>query len=207
MIRCANIKKGDRIADPFCGSGTLLLEALDVYDKQLSCIGLDVSKRSVIGSRKNADAEQCTIDMCQFVCADARSLRRHLPDQSVDAIVSNLPWGVMTGHKNVADLQTMYEIFLRNAWYVLKANARIVMFVLRGLQVTRIIRKLSGRYRLLNVNVIRTANNLPCIIVIEKLMTDEVRESIKRQLMHLNQFVNVSPEIYTTIHTETIDET
>jgi hypothetical protein len=101
----------------------------------------------------------------------------------------------------------MYEIFLRNAWYVLKPNARIVMFVLRGLQVTRIIRKLSGRYRLLNVKVIRTANNLPCIIVIEKLLTDEVRDSIKGQLMHLNQFVNVSPEIYNAIHTETIDET
>ena len=178
-----------------------------MYGKELSCIGLDVSKRSVVGSRKNADAERCSIDICQFVCADARSLRRHLPDHSVDAIVSNLPWGVMTGHKNVADLQTMYEIFLRNAWYVLKPNARIVMFVLRGLQVTRIVRKLSGRYRLLNVNVIRTANNLPCIIVIEKLVTDEVRDSIKGQLMHLNQFVNVSPEIYNAIHTETIDET
>jgi tRNA (guanine6-N2)-methyltransferase len=207
MIRCANNQKGVRILDPFCGSGTLLLEALDMYDKQLSCLGLDVSKRSVEGSRKNAEAEQCNSNVCQFVCADARSLRRHAPDNSVDAIISNLPWGVMTGHKNVNDLQTMYEVFLRNAWYVLKANARIVMFVLRGLQVTRIIRKLSGRYRLLCVNVVRTANNLPCIIVIEKLVTDEIRDSIKLQLMHLNQFVNVSPEIYNAIHTETIDET
>lgn len=55
--------------------------------------------------------------------------------------------GVMTGHKNVSDLQSMYEVFLRTAWYVLKDKARIVMLVLRGLQLTRIIRKLSGRYR------------------------------------------------------------
>ncbi len=55
--------------------------------------------------------------------------------------------GVMTGHKNVSDLQSMYEVFLRTAWYILKDKARIVMLVLRGLQVTRIIRKLSGRYR------------------------------------------------------------
>ena len=53
----------------------------------------------------------------------------------------------MTGHKNVSDLQSMYEIFLRTAWYVLKDKARIVMLVLRGLQLTRIVRKLSGRYR------------------------------------------------------------
>ena len=55
--------------------------------------------------------------------------------------------GVMTGHKNVSDLQSMYEVFLRTAWYILKDKARIVMLVLRGLQLTRIIRKLSGRYR------------------------------------------------------------
>jgi hypothetical protein len=55
--------------------------------------------------------------------------------------------GVMTGHKNVSDLQSMYEVFLRTALYILKDKARIVMLVLRGLQLTRIIRKLSGRYR------------------------------------------------------------
>lgn len=206
MVRCANIQPGARIADPFCGSGTLLLEALDVYDKKLRCLGMDVSKRSVEGSRQNALAEHCGTDVCEFVCSDARGLRRHLSDDSVDAIVTNLPWGVMTGHKNVSDLQTMYEIFLRNSWYVLKDGARIVMFVLRGLQLTRIIRKLSGRYRLLSVNVVRTTNNLPCIIVVEKLAVDEVRESVKGQLAHLNKFVCVSPEMYNAIHMEVIDE-
>lgn len=111
----------------------------------------------------------------------------------------------MTGHKNVTDLQTMYEIFLRTAWYVLKDKARIVVFVLRGLQFTRIVRKLSGRYRLLNVNVVRTANNLPSIVVIEKLAVDDLRESVKGQLAHLNKYVNVSPEIYEAIHMENID--
>jgi len=194
MVRCANIRPGARIADPFCGSGTLLLEALEVYEKKLQCTGLDVSRRSVEGARQNALAEGCSPEICHFVCTDARGLRRHLTDDSLDAIITNLPWGVQTGHKNVNDLQTMYEIFLRTSWYVLKDGGRIVMFVLRGLQLTRIVRKLGGRYKLLRVNVIRTANNLPCIVVIEKLATDELRESVKGQLAHLNQYVSVSPE-------------
>ena len=194
MVRCAAIQPGARIADPFCGSGTLLLEALEVYNKNLQCTGLDVSRRSVEGARQNALAEGCSPEICNFVCADARGLRRHLADDSLDAIITNLPWGVQTGHKNVNDLQTMYEIFLRTSWYVLKDGGRIVMFVLRGLQLTRIVRKLGGRYKLLRVNVIRTANNLPCIVVIEKLATDELRESVKGQLAHLNQYVSVSPE-------------
>jgi len=207
MVRCAAIKPGDRIADPFCGSGTLLLEALEIYDKNLKCIGMDVSRRSADGARENALAENCGSEICQFICSDARGLRRHLGDDSIDAIITNLPWGVMTGHKNVSDLQTMYEVFLRNSWYALKDGARIVMLVLRGLQVTRIVRKLSGRYRLLSVNVVRTTNNLPCIIVVEKLAADDVRESVKGQLAYMNKYVNVSPEMYQAIHMEEIDET
>lgn len=109
--------------------------------------------------------------------------------------------------KNVSDLQSMYEVFLRSAWYILKDKARIVMLVLRGLQLTRIIRKLSGRYRLLSVNCVRTANNLPSIVVIEKVAVDQVRDAVKRQLGYLAQFVSVSSEMYQAIHHEKIDET
>ena len=29
----------------------------------------------------------------------------------------------MTGHENVSELQSMYEVFLRTAWYILKGHA------------------------------------------------------------------------------------
>lgn len=205
MVRCAGIKEGDTIADPFCGSGTLLLEALEVFGRKIRCFGMDVSRRTVEGAQQNAEAENCSNDICNFVCSDARGLRKHLQDESVDAIVSNLPWGVRTGHKNVSDLSTMYEVFLRIAWYVLKPGARIVVFVLRGLQLVRIIRKLSGRYRILNVSVIRTTNNLPCIVVMEKLAVDELRESVKGQLALMSKYVNVSKDMYEALNMEDID--
>lgn len=210
MIRLANLKEGDTILDPFCGSGTLLLEALEMYNGNLrNCLGMDVSRRSADGARANAVAEGHTgQNTVRFVCSDARSLRRHVDaDGSVDAVVSNLPWGIMTGqNQSVSSLQTLYEVFLRNAWYVLRDGGRVVMLVLRGLQVMRIVRKLSGRFKLLHANVVRTTNNLPCIVVVEKLPVDEIRESIKGQLAHLNQFVNVSPEIYKCIHMEDVDD-
>jgi len=207
MIRCANVKVGNLIVDPFCGSGTILLEALDVFQGQVRCIGMDVSRRSANGAQENARAEGYDETICKFHCCDARAFRKHLEEESVDAIVSNLPWGVVTGMKNVSDLQSMYEVFLRSAWYILKDKARIVMLVLRGLQLTRIIRKLSGRYRLLSVNCVRTANNLPSIVVIEKVAVDQVRDAVKRQLGYLAQFVSVSSEMYQAIHHEKIDET
>lgn len=206
MIRCANVKVGNLIVDPFCGSGTILLETLDVFQGQVRCIGMDVSRRSANGAQENACAEGYNESTCKFHCCDARAFRKHLENESVDAIVSNLPWGVVTGMKNVSDLQSMYEVFLRSAWYILKDKARIVMLVLRGLQLTRIIRKLSGRYRLLSVNCVRTANNLPSIVVIEKVSVDQVRDAVKRQLGYLAQFVSVSSEMYQAIHHEKIDE-
>jgi alkylated DNA repair dioxygenase AlkB/23S rRNA G2445 N2-methylase RlmL len=210
MIRLANLTEGNTILDPFCGSGTLLLEALEMYGGNLrNCLGMDVSRRSADGARANAIAEGHTSkSVVRFVCSDARSLRRHVDaDGSVDAVVSNLPWGIMTGqNQSVSSLQTLYEVFLRNAWYVLRDGGRVVMLVLRGLQVMRIVRKLSGRFRLLHANVVRTTNNLPCIVVVEKLPVDVVRDSIKGQLAHLNQYVNVSPEIYRCIHTEDVDD-
>ena len=73
---------------PFCGSGTILLEALDVYQKQIKCVGMDVSRRSANGARENAVAEGFGDDLCQFHCCDARNFRRKLEVDSVNAIVS-----------------------------------------------------------------------------------------------------------------------
>ena len=82
MVRLAAIKPGDYIADPFCGSGTLLLEALEMFQKQLYCVGLDISRRSANGARENALAENCGEDICKFACSDARGLRKHLKDDT-----------------------------------------------------------------------------------------------------------------------------
>ena len=49
-------------------------------------------------------------------------------------------------------------------------------------------------------------NNLPCIIVAEKLGHDLMNEDIKGQLAYMSQFVNVSSEMYHAIKMENIDE-
>lgn len=206
MIRLANLPTGGFLVDPFCGSGSILFEGIEIYNKNIRCFGFDVSKRCIEGARANAKSYSFEEELCHFGCSDARGVRRHLEDESVDAVVSNLPWGVMTGKKmDPAELQTLYEVFLRSIWYSLKDGARIVVLVLRGLQFTRILRKLGGRYRVLSANIVRTSNNLPCIIVAEKLAVDELNASLKGQLASLNRFVNFSPEIYQAIHEEHLD--
>ena len=60
----------------------------------------------------------------------------------------------------------------------------------------RILRKLSGRYKLLSIQVVRTTNNMPCVVVVEKLEHDLVHETLKHQLYDMSQYVNISPEMY-----------
>ena len=95
-------------------------------------------------------------------------------------------------------------MILRTGWYALKPGGRLVMLVLRGLQMMRILRRLGGRYRMLmgGFQVVRTTNNLPCICVVEKLAVDTQHDALKRQLYHYSQFVNVSAEMYRAIHME-----
>ena len=209
MLRLANVRPGSVIVDPFCGSGTILLEALEMTNKQCQVIGMDVNRRAAEGAGMNAVAEGYGPEIAEFHCSDARGLRRIVgDDRQADAIVSNMPWGVRTGqNQSVNDLQQLYETFLRVGWYVLKPGGRIVMLVLRGLQLVRILRKLGGRYRIIKCMVIRTTNNLPCILVVEKVERDLLHESVKNQLAYMSQFVNVSREMYQAINNETIDET
>jgi hypothetical protein len=66
---------------------------------------------------------------------------------------------------------------------------------------------LLSPFRLLSVNCVRTTNNLPSIVVVERVAVDQVRGAVKRQLGYLAQFVSVSPEMYQAVHYEKIDET
>lgn len=204
MLRVANIQPGSVVCDPFCGSGTILMEAADWLKGNVTCIGLDVNRKAIVGARENILKNDNMKNSCTFYCKDARALKAHIGDNSLDAIVTNVPWGVQTG-KNV-DLQAIYEIVLRTAWYCLKPGGRFVMLVLRGLQMMRILRKLSGRYKLLGIRVVRTTNNMPCVVVVEKLERDVVHESLKGQLYEMTQYVNISPEMYSAVHLETTQD-
>lgn len=53
---------------------------------------------------------------------------------------------------------------------------------------------------------LRTTNNLPSIVVLEKLADDEVTDNLKNQLAYMNKYVSVSPEIYQALHEEGVDE-
>lgn len=164
MLRKANLlspRPGARMLDMFCGSGTVLLEWADTVrcnkaaaksgdsgPLAIEAVGIDVSLGAVNGARANAEAE--TVEgCCSFIKCDAKAMRAQLEDGTFDAIVTNVPWGVQTGNDAKVDLEKLYEMVLRNSWHLLRPRGRVVMLVLRGLQVLQILRRLSFRFKIL----------------------------------------------------------
>jgi tRNA G10 N-methylase Trm11 len=92
LVNISGVAKGQVLLDPFCGSGTILGEALL---KGADCIGVDRNHGSVERTKDNlawylsqGRSEGPRPPSYSVVTGDATNLRRSLSDQTVDAIVS-----------------------------------------------------------------------------------------------------------------------
>jgi len=55
MLRYSDVQPGDRVLDAFCGGGTIVIEAAQVWDN-IEVLGLDISSKSIDGARRNSEA-------------------------------------------------------------------------------------------------------------------------------------------------------
>lgn len=84
MVNLAKAKAGELVFDPFCGTGSILIEASLIGCRVL---GLDVQRRMIRGSRKNFT--YFNIKPEGIVVANARSP----PITKVDCVVADPPYG------------------------------------------------------------------------------------------------------------------
>jgi tRNA (guanine10-N2)-dimethyltransferase len=84
MVNLAQPRSGDTVLDPFCGTGTMLIEAALIGCRPL---GLDVQRRMARGTLRNMT--HFKIKPEGVIVADARSL----PITKVDCVVTDPPYG------------------------------------------------------------------------------------------------------------------
>lgn len=85
LVFLAQPTAGQRVLDPCCGVGTILIEAAALG---VNAVGGDQDASAVAAAQTNATQAGVTIDVQKW---DARSLP--LTDASVEHVVCNLPWG------------------------------------------------------------------------------------------------------------------
>ncbi len=127
MLRCSDVQPGDRILDAFCGGGTIVIEAAQVWDG-IEIIGLDISPKSIDGARRNSEAAKVDTKI-RFILGDATRLEKFLPKGwKVDKAVSNLPFGIRSGRRK--SLPRIYSGFLRSLRPFLNETSKVCLLTI-----------------------------------------------------------------------------
>lgn len=127
MLRIAGVRPGDAVLDPFCGGGTIIIEAAQVWS-DLELIGVDISPKSIEGALKNAEVAGVR-DKVKFIVGDARRLEKILPRSwKADKVVSNLPFGIRSGRLKA--VPSIYMDFLKSLKPFLKESSRICLLTI-----------------------------------------------------------------------------
>ncbi|MBD3262967.1 methyltransferase domain-containing protein [Candidatus Woesearchaeota archaeon] len=131
IINLSRCKESCVLLDPFCGTGSVLIEAAIIGCK---AIGSDLDKRMIKGAKKNlkhyglhakVQSKQSFAGSHHKVVlvkqANALELEKHYKKNSIDAIATDPPYGRSSriGAKNIREL---YEGFLKSAHKVLKTK-------------------------------------------------------------------------------------
>ena len=139
MLNLAQVEADQIILDPFCGSGTILAEALALGYKHL--IGNDLSEKAVSDSIENLEwlTKELKIKGAEWEVEqlDAKKLSEKMNEASVDAIVSEPYLGKpMKGNENeetvkkiIAELEELYLESFAQFKKILKPEGKIVLVI------------------------------------------------------------------------------
>ena len=118
MVNLSNSTKGDRVIDPFCGTGGILIE---IADMQIEAIGIDILGKMVeksVGNLKHYNLKGMVVK------GDVNNIKNY----DFKAIVTDPPYGLSTTTKGEGVKEIMLrsmEIYTRT----MKKGQRIVMAV------------------------------------------------------------------------------
>lgn len=142
MINLAQINTTQTLLDPFCGSGTVLTEALSMGYTNL--IGSDISPRAIDDTKKNLGWLSKSFNLPIFqspnslklFISDASEISKHLETNSINAIVTEPYLGrplhgnesELVIKKQIAELSKLYFNSFKEFYKILKKDG-VVIFI------------------------------------------------------------------------------
>jgi tRNA (guanine10-N2)-dimethyltransferase len=132
MVNLARLKKNEILLDPFCGSGTIITEAMLMgYTK---IYGSDLSAKARADTKANLDwiNKEYNLDIHpELQVIDARVLAQKYKENSIGAIVTETYLGPQRGHVDIQsvafELEDLYSAVLKQFEHILKPNARAII--------------------------------------------------------------------------------
>jgi tRNA (guanine10-N2)-dimethyltransferase len=121
MVNLSQLKKGNTICDPFCGTGTILLEAESMG---ISSIGIDFDGKMCDIAKKNLVANGYDSKIINSTYHDVQKIK-----DKIDCIVTDIPYG--TASKSSISPKKLILDFLS----VVPKKMKLVMVYKKGLDV------------------------------------------------------------------------
>ena len=141
LVNLSRAKKGDRLLDPFCGTGSILIEAAIMG---MECYGFDISARMISGCKENL--KFYGIDAKLFV-KDSLNIEEPLFRKFFDAIVTDAPYG-RSSRLPYGNIEKFCHRFLEVASGLLKDNRYLVMVMPKKVEISNKKFKIVNRYSL-----------------------------------------------------------
>lgn len=158
------------ILDPFCGSGTIPIEAAaDGRWAREGVFASDISPEAVEGTRANV-AHNGLGDKVAVAHGDALEMAASFRDRGITKIVCNPPFGVRLGRR--INFLTFYRTLLREAASLLPPGGRFVLLSSRRRSVLNRAIAESGSWRILSVHLIEIGGVFPAIFALERRDVD-----------------------------------
>jgi Putative RNA methylase family UPF0020 len=136
-------KPNDKIIDPMCGTGTLLIERGSITS-YASMAGYDIDASATQLAMSNLTASK--LKNIDIACGDAANLP--IENQSFNCLICNLPFGKVYGDK-----QTNFDLYhkcLKEWSRLIEPNGRVVLLTSDTKSMDQVLSKLSGSWNVEN---------------------------------------------------------
>lgn len=140
----ANTEDEGPLLDPFCGSGTILLEAARLHPS-MQLYGSDNYSGNIPGTAKNLQAYGVR-ERVQLRELDARDLSEVHPPSSLRYIATNPPYGLRMG--SGLNFFQLYTKFLAEAAHLLQEKGRMAILIMKKGLFLEVLEK-DGRFSIL----------------------------------------------------------
>lgn len=163
-VHLAGLTAPAHIADPFCGSGTILLEAGYAHPNA-QLWGSDWVARAAQGTLQNLEHDGFGA-RAHVQPLDVRAIRDVYPVGRVDAVICNPPFGVQVGRK--IKFFGFYRGVLELMKEVLRPGGRLVLLTDRKQAFDDALRHVGG-FRRLRALRVETGELAPWLVAVERL--------------------------------------
>lgn len=128
MVNLARPKNDEVVLDPFCGTGTMLIEA-----KLIGCrvLGMDIQHRMARGTKRNM--AHFNIKPDGIIVADAK----HLPLTRVDCVVTDPPYGISSTTVKRTTEQLVEQV-LKAVYGALPKGKKVCLAAPKKLGISRV---------------------------------------------------------------------